>query len=203
MSSKQLNNHIPTAFFEKNEAVIKTFQSKYSLDFLSCLFLILHLEGGLKSDGGINDKSSDKGGLTKFGISQRAYPSLDIATLKIETAVMLYHRDYWRPLQLIKLPKCLQLMLFDAAVQHGVTGATVLIQNIVPTKVDGLFGSRTLSAIKSLEMSSVLAKFTVARGRKYARICANDISQKPNLEGWFNRLAVVTENAIGSLTNGE
>ena len=58
-------------------------------DFQHCIDRILAEEGG------IANLRKDPGGLTKFGISQRAYPTLDIAHLALADAEALYRRDYW------------------------------------------------------------------------------------------------------------
>lgn len=79
----------------------------------------LGLEGGLNKDDKV-------GGLTKYGISQKAYPKLDIAKLTPADAKAIYKRDYWDKIGgdeiAAKDPKLAALM-FDTAVQHGVSGA--------------------------------------------------------------------------------
>ena len=56
--------------------------------FETAVDFILDVESGLVGD------PSDPGGLTKFGISQRAYPNLNIRDLTIEGAKALYRKDY-------------------------------------------------------------------------------------------------------------
>ena len=79
----------------------------------------LGLEGGLNKDDKV-------GGLTKYGISQKSYPKLDIAKLTPAEAKAIYKRDYWDKIGgdeiAAKDPKLAALM-FDTAVQHGVSGA--------------------------------------------------------------------------------
>ena len=53
----------------------------------------------LGHEGGLSDNPKDPGGLTKWGISQRSYPHLDIRNLKVEEAVEIYKRDFLRPLK--------------------------------------------------------------------------------------------------------
>ncbi|GAA61840.1 secretion activator protein [Pseudoalteromonas sp. BSi20652] len=172
----------------------------YSLKFAQCILPILYLEGGLRSDGGLNNGASDRGGLTKYGISQRAYPHVDIKNLTLAQAVSLYHRDYWRAMHCEQSPAGVDFMLLDGAVQHGAPAMTQLTQRLVNSKPDGRMGPKTLAAILERPALSLTVLLSVNRGRKYARICANDSSQKPNLEGWYNRLAHVTEFAVNQLS---
>ena len=183
---------LPTLNYFKQSPEIQAALAPYSLKFAQCILPILYLEGGLRSDGGLNDIASDRGGLTKYGISQRAYPSLDIKNLTLTQAVRLYHRDYWRVMLCEQLPQSVALLLLDGAVQHGVGAMTQVVQRIVSVKPDGRLGPKTLAAIEAQTTTELIAKLSVYRGRKYARITVNDISQQINLNGWFNRLAAIT-----------
>ena len=49
----------------------------------------------LEHEGGYVNHPSDPGGETKYGISKRAYPDVDIAELTKDDAADLYKRDYW------------------------------------------------------------------------------------------------------------
>lgn len=184
----------------KQSPEIQAALTPYSLKFAECIITILYLEGGLRADGGLNNKTSDCGGLTKYGISQRAYPNLDIKNLTLAHAVRLYHRDYWRAMCCEQCPQSIAFMLLDGAVQHGAPGMTLLTQRQVNSKPDGRMGPKTLAAILERPILSTTVLLSVNRGRKYARICANDASQKPNLEGWYNRLAHATEFAVSQLS---
>src|SRR5690606_28008981 len=46
----------------------------------------------LKHEGGYVNNPSDPGGETKYGISKRSYPELDIANLTQEDAIAIYYR---------------------------------------------------------------------------------------------------------------
>jgi len=191
---------LPTLNFFKQSPEIQAALAPYSLKFAQCILTILYLEGGLRSDGGLNDLASDRGGLTKYGISQRAYQNLDIKNLTLAHAVRLYHRDYWRAMYCEQVPAGVDFMLLDGAVQHGAPAMTMLTQLLVNSKPDSRMGPKTLAAIVERPALSLTVLLIVNRGRKYARICANDASQKPNLEGWYNRLAHVTEFAVNQLS---
>jgi lysozyme family protein len=61
----------------------------------------------LRSEGGLVNDPADPGGLTNYGISQRAYPGVDIAKLTKEEAIAIYYRDYWLAAKCDKLPPAL------------------------------------------------------------------------------------------------
>jgi lysozyme family protein len=87
------------------------------------------LNNTLKLEGGLN-KNDKVGGLTKYGISQRAYPDLDIANLTLADAKDIYKKDYWNKIggdQLAQKDPNLAALAFDTAVQHGVTGAQKML----------------------------------------------------------------------------
>ena len=74
----------------------------------------------LKWEGGyVNDKD-DPGGETKYGISKRAYPNVDIKNLTIEDAKALYKRDYWDKAGLDRYPQDKAVVLMNVAVNMGV-----------------------------------------------------------------------------------
>ena len=77
--------------------------------FPDCISHVLAAEGGLVND------PKDPGGVTKFGISQRSYPALNIRELTPDDAKALYQRDYWAPIQGEDLPAGLDLVVLDHA----------------------------------------------------------------------------------------
>jgi lysozyme family protein len=67
----------------------------------------------------MTDKSEDPGGLTKYGISQKAYPQLDIAALTMADAIDIYKRDYWERCNCDILTYPLDVAVFNFAVTSG------------------------------------------------------------------------------------
>jgi lysozyme family protein len=62
---------------------------------------------------------SDPGGLTKFGLSKKANPDLDIANLTLQDAMEVYKKRYWTPIA-EGLDDALDMVCFDTAVNCGV-----------------------------------------------------------------------------------
>jgi lysozyme family protein len=77
-------------------------------------------------EGGYSSGYGDPGGETKFGISKRAYPNLDIANLTLEQAKAIYFEDFWTPAGCDSMRWELALCVFDAAVNQGPNFAKLL-----------------------------------------------------------------------------
>jgi lysozyme family protein len=83
---------------------------------------VLSIEGGYVHD------PSDPGGETKYGISKRSYPSLDIPSLTVEDAKSIYKRDYWDRCNCDHLERGMDIAVFDCAVNMGVGAAKTILQ---------------------------------------------------------------------------
>lgn len=102
---------------------------------------------------------------TNFGISAAAYPALDIASLSLADAQTIYKRDYWDVVHGDELPPPLALLVFDAAVNSGVSRAARWLQSTLSVKVDGAIGPLTLAAAHqtSGRGAAVLAEYQTQR----------------------------------------
>lgn len=89
-------------------------QAGYSPEFNMAMEFIFKWEGGYVND------PKDPGGETKYGISKRAYPGLNIKTLSIEDAKRIYKEDYWMASGADKLEWPMCIVVMDTAVNMGV-----------------------------------------------------------------------------------
>ena len=105
--------------------------------FPDCISHVLAAEGGLVND------PKDPGGVTKFGISQRAYPALNIRALSLDDAKAIYHRDYWAPIHGEEFPAGLDLVVLDHAINAGPDRANTLLQGLITTPDDVIMGPVT------------------------------------------------------------
>ncbi len=119
----------------------------------------------IKKEGGsqLVDNPHDKGGLTRYGISQQAYPDVDILNLRLDQAREIYRRDYWNPIHGEDLPWPLALLTFDAAVMSGVKRAVRWLQLIVETTPDGVVGPKTINAAFDCDQSDAARSYTDLR----------------------------------------
>jgi len=77
----------------------------------------------------VNDPN-DSGGETKYGISKREYPNLDIPNLTLQQAQQIYQRDYWNALNCDAHSWEMALVLFDCGVNQGVSAAKGILPSI-------------------------------------------------------------------------
>lgn len=153
-------------------------------DFHRCIDLILAEEGGL------SNHASDPGGLTKYGISQRAYPRLNIAGLSLEQAQALYRHDYWLLIHGEDLPPGLDLLMLDSAINQGPVTAIKLLQSALKIRHDGLIGQETLNAADRA-MPDILTDFAAERALRYEGNPNENIFGR----GWYRRLLRMHCNA--------
>ena len=124
-------------------------------------------ERTLGHEGGLVDNPADPGGLTQWGISQRAYPNEDIRALTADRAKALYLRDYWGPAGCDAVPDAVKADLFDMAVNAGVKTAIRALQRAVGETQDGVIGPRTLQALGSMPADRLRLRFNAARLKAY------------------------------------
>lgn len=120
---------------------------------------------------------------TKFGISAKSYPQLDIPNLTWTEAKAIYLKDFWLRYNLDKIPASLRLFTFDSMINHGpVTGAK-LLQRAVGVTADGVIGPVTLS--RAAQISPEF--FAEVRSDYYVDIVKSDPTQIEFLKGWMRR----------------
>lgn len=159
-------------------------------DFSAAIVKTLAKEGGSK----VTEIAGDSGGLTKYGISQRSYPNLDIRNLTEQQARDVYRRDYWDRVRGDRIKsQTIAESIFDTAVNMGVVTAVKLAQSVCNEVliegliVDGVMGDKTLSALDKCSGNVFLAAFTLAKVARYAHICNKDRAQSKFLLGWILR----------------
>ena len=100
-------------------------------------------------EGGYVNDPRDPGGETRYGISKRAHPGVNIGALTLAGAKAIYRQDYWDRVQGDALPPPLALIVFDLAVNAGVRPAATMLQRVLGVTADGSIGAQTLAAIEA------------------------------------------------------
>ena len=147
--------------------------------------------------------SGDRGGLTKYGITEVRYPKLDIKNLTYDDAIAIYERDYWPDAKADQLPRPLNMLTYDLCVTSGPKNAFRVLQRATGSTDDGLWGPKTKEAAwnacdSTPKMLTAVRLFTEKRIAFYQAIVKNDSTQAKFLNGWINR-AVRCQNFAQAL----
>lgn len=136
-------------------------------------------------EGGYSNDKRDPGGETKYGISKRAYPFLDIKNLTLEHAKEIYRQDYWNRLKLDQFPECVRFDLFDAAVNSGVKAAAKMLQKACEVIPDGIIGQQTIAAANSMDPEQLDSRLSGQR-----LLFLTELKTFPTYgRGWVKRVA--------------
>ena len=140
----------------------------------------------LEAEGGYVNDPDDPGGKTKYGISQRSYPDLDIAALTEADAIAIYRRDYWNAGRCDELPIPVAAFMFGALVQHRPRTAKKLLQHALGVKADGIIGPTTIRTAHKADIKSLLVDLFASRLVLYADLSVG--SRAKFRRGWFRRM---------------
>ena len=130
---------------------------------------------------------------TNWGVSAASYPQLDIKGLTLDGARTVYRRDFWDRVRGDELPPPLALLVFDAAVNSGVSRAVRWLQGAAGTEPDGVLGPLTLAAARAGPSLDVMAEF---QAQRLAFMAALPTWRTFGL-GWARRLCRLPYQAIG------
>ena len=150
------------------------------------------IEKVLEHEGGYVNDPKDLGGETKYGITKRFYPDIDIKNLTIEQATEIYKKDYWDKNKVESLPQNLWHIYFDMCVNMGKRTAVKVLQRAAVNKgrnidVDGGLGPMTIGALKGVELDRVRA----FRVKYYVDLITARPEQEKFFLGWFRRATEV------------
>lgn len=164
------------------------------------------LEFLAEEEGIDSNHPQDQGGRTRYGISQAAFPDIDVAQLKWKDARRLYWTHYWQPLPMTNwdIPNDLAFALFDSAVQHMPPGGppqwpvTFIQRALHGLMQDGVYGPVTHAAVQR-HADRVTRDMLAERALYYHRIILNRPDQSVFQRGWFRRITHAAQfaHAIG------
>jgi lysozyme family protein len=144
-------------------------------------------------EGGYVNHPDDPGGETKYGISKRTYPYLDIKHLTMDQARQIYFVDFWLK------AKCEQIenepmaeKFFDACVNTGIGQAVTLLQRALratgaKVEEDGVIGPVTLEAVNKADNAALVAAFRSEAAGYYRLLAGLKPTQRLFLSGWLTR----------------
>lgn len=155
------------------------------MNYVEAIRKVIIAEGGSK----ITNDKDDSGGLTKYGISQKSYPNLDIRNLTESQAIAIYKRDFWDKILGDQIKSYnVAYALFNQAVVRGVGAAVMTAQKVLGVNVDGGMGPMTLSKLNSISEKSFLERFLAESIQEAKDLVARRPKDAKFLDGWINRV---------------
>jgi lysozyme family protein len=148
----------------------------------------------LQFEGGYSDNSEDFGGATNFGISQTAYPTLDIKDLTKDQAIAIYYRDFWSCYPYDQMTYTnLAIKVFDTTINLGKSRGIKMLQKCVnfngttQITVDGDFGPGTLAAVNVIDGPTLLSAYRQSQAAYYNLLVQLHPTDEQFLSGWLTR----------------
>lgn len=166
------------------------------------------LEWLLDEEGGWSDHPLDRGGKTMYGITQTTYNAFrkkkgrkgqSVGLITKQEAKELYYEEYWLAAGCHRLPYPISYLVFDAAVNSGVSRGVRWLQEGLKVTVDGKVGPNTVKeAARVLEEGDTekLLGIVDARTKFLARLVQRNPSQSAFLLGWWRRTQRVLVRAL-------
>lgn len=149
------------------------------MNFDEAFAKVINVEGGYVND------PNDAGGETKYGISKKQYPNLDIKNLTLDEAKAIYKKDFWNECQCENLPFWLAYHVFDAAVNSGNERAKIWLQRAVGAKPDGVIGAKTIACARRADPATAIARLSAFR----LKFVVTAKTWRSHGKGWVNRIA--------------
>lgn len=159
---------------------------------------VIGIEKGFQNDpkdpgnwtGGAEGVGECKG--TKYGVSARAYPDLDIANLTLEDAQTIAKRDYWDRFFGDRLPSGVALCVFDFGYNAGIHEAVKVLQRCLDVQDDGAMGPITLRLADMKDTGWLIKTFYTERMAAYEQMkeWAHDGA------GWTARAEATRDKAL-------
>lgn len=157
----------------------------------------------LVHEGLFSDHPLDPGGATMKGVTQRVYDeyrrSLGLQTINVRNISdselkAIYRKKYWDEFKGDKLHAGVSYVIFDGAVNSGVTQSVKWVQRALAEmglyqgQIDGLLGQGTLLALGGVNDDDALIARVIARREAFLRALK---TFKTFGKGWIRRISDV------------
>lgn len=148
-------------------------------------------------EGSYSDNPADSGGATNYGITQselntwlnsQKKPAQNVQNLTLDDAKTIYYSNYFLTLPEVDIlcPELLQV-LFDTAVNFGLTGCIEFIQEALSLPLTGIYDNTTKTGLLANNNVTFAIKICNNRIAYRAERVKENPSQNVFLQGWLNR----------------
>ncbi len=152
-------------------------------------------------EGGYSNRSTDRGGPTKYGITLatlsahrgRKLTAADVKKLTLPEAETIYRKSYWTQAGGDILPVGLDYACFDFGINSGPARGNRVLQQVVGTAPDGIIGVKTLDAVNKYPggIENLIRDYCAARMRYLESLTDKNKGFPVNGRGWTIRVTGV------------
>lgn len=136
-------------------------------------------------EGGYVNNPNDPGGETKYGISKRSYPHVDIKALTRDGAKSIFFDDFWQRIDADNLYDGVAFQLLDFAVNSAIETAVRYLQRACGVADDGHWGPVSTAAAAAMTESDLILRLNAERLDYMTKL-----SNWPDASrGWARRIA--------------
>ncbi|NEQ25251.1 MAG: hypothetical protein F6K28_40505 [Microcoleus sp. SIO2G3] len=154
------------------------------------------LRFSLRWEGGYVNHPNDPGGETNKGVTANTYAAYrrrkglqprSVRQITDAEVGEIYREMYWKPAQCDNKERVLAIVHFDTAVNFGVGGSTLFLQEVLGVTPDGAYGPATRAALARADAKQAAQRYCQARIDYRHRRVQQNPSQRVFLAGWLNR----------------
>ncbi len=151
----------------------------------------------LVHEGGFSNHKDDPGGATQRGVTQRVYdayrdrhglPRVPVRGISSSEVEAIYKANYWALAKCDMLPAGVSYVVFDGAVNSGVSQSVKWLQRALGVTADGVVGNATLAAVQNYGNMDRLVDAICDRRLAFLKALK---TWKTFGKGWASRVAAV------------
>ena len=154
----------------------------------------------LEHEGGFVNHPKDPGGMTNLGVTKRVWEAwvgktvseADMRALTPALVAPMYRKQYWDAVRGDELPSGLDYLMFDFAINAGVSRAIRTMQRAIGTTPDGAIGPKTMQALRDADPDALIDKFSDEKEAFYRSLPTFATFGR----GWLRRVAEVKSHAV-------
>lgn len=153
----------------------------------------------LRHEGGWVKHPKDPGGETNLGVTKRTLEawlkrpvtSATMKALTVKDVAPIYRDAYWLAASCDELPAGVDYIVFDLAVNSGVSRASKFLQECAHVTIDGKIGPMTLAAVRKVPAAEMVLRLRNKREAFYRGLGTFSTFGR----GWLRRLSEVSSLA--------
>lgn len=158
----------------------------------------------LQWEGGYVNDPADPGGATNCGITQSVYDAWRASNKQAKQPVRqatageveaIYRARYWDACRCGDLPEPVDMIVFDTAVNCGVSRACKWLQEAAGVTADGDIGPKTIVAVKAANAAELATRIAALRAAHYDKCVRDNPKLVKFAKGWANRLSSLKSKA--------